>query len=452
MSETSRDARPTRTQEFLARRAEVVADGGGPARTGRAAVVGPEPLAVAAGEGAWLTDLDGRRYVDWWLADGALLFGHRPKPVLDAVVAQATQAGTAFAAPHELEYEVARKVVAAVPGADRVAFAPSAGAAVTLALRLARAFTGKERVLRFEGARHGLCDAVAVSTAPPPAAAGTARFPRPVPDGAGVPRAAEAAALVAPFNDLDAVAELLRRHDDDVAAVLVEPVLSGVALVPPGDGFLAGLRRLCDEHGALLVLDERLTGLRLAPGGAQEAFAAGADLVCLAGALGGGLAGAAAVAGRAEVMALAADGSVAVAEAGGDPLALAAAAATLDIVLHDGERVYRHLAAVATAVAEGLRGLLREQGVAGSVQQVGSLWQVAFGERQPARTYREALAADQRFAARFRAECRARGVFLPDGAGACAASTAHTRAEVDRTLAALAEALKVTKERLGRPA
>lgn len=438
MSETPRDAR--RSQEFLARRSQVVA------------ACDPTPFAVASGEGAWLTGLDGQRCVDWWLAGGALLFGHRPKPVLDAVVAQATRAGTAFGLPHELEYEVARKVVAAVPGAAAVAFVPSAGAAVTLALRLARAFTGKEKVLRFEGARHGLCDAVAVSTAPPPAAAGTARYPRPVADGAGVPRAAEAAAVVAPFNDLDAVAELLRRHGDDLAAVLVEPLLAGVALVPPGDGFLAGLRRLCDEHGVLLVLDERLTAVRLAPGGAQQAFAVGADLVCLAGALGGGVAGAAAVAGRGDVMALAASNEVDAGEPAGDPLALAAAAATLDIVLHDGERVYRHLAAVATAVAEGLRGLLREQGVAGTAQQVGSLWQVSFGEREPARTYREALAADRRFAARFRAECRSRGVFLPEGAGACAASTAHTRAKVDHTLEALAAALKATKERLGRPA
>ncbi|HET6847507.1 MAG TPA: glutamate-1-semialdehyde 2,1-aminomutase [Gaiellales bacterium] len=382
------------------------------------------PLFAARGEGAWLVDADGNRYVDWVLSWGPLIAGHAHPRVVEAVTRAAAD-GTSFGAPTELEVELARRVVEAVPSVDMVRFVSSGTEATMSAVRLARAYTGRTKVLKFAGCYHGHVDALL-------AQAGSGLATLAIPSTPGVPEAVTADTLVCAFNDLDAARALAEGHGDDLACVIVEPVAGNMGVVPPRPGFLEGLRAICNGTGALLIADEVITGFRVGYGGAQERLAFRPDMTCLGKILGGGLP-AAAFGGRGDVMErLAPLGDVY--QAGtlsGNPLAMAAGLATLDLLREDG--VYDRLESTSAAVAEGLSG----PGV--TVNRVGAML-TGFFSGGPVTDFASASVSDTARYARFHAHMLARGVYLaPSQFEAMMPSLAHTSEQVEMTVAAARE-------------
>jgi glutamate-1-semialdehyde 2,1-aminomutase len=385
-------------------RARSVIPGGvnSPVRAWRA-VGGDDPFFVRRGEGAYLEDTDGRRYVDWVMSWGPLVFGHADQEVVDAVQ-EAAADGTTFGAPTEREVELAEEIADAFPSVEKVRLVSSGTEAAMSAVRLARGFTGRTRILKFAGCYHGHADSLLDETNP----------------------------VVSPFNDTDAAAAAVERHGDELAAIVVEPVAGNMGVVPPAPGFLEGLRALSDGSGALLVFDEVITGFRVARGGAQERYGVRPDLTVLGKIAGGGLP-LAAFGGRAEIMdALAPDGPVF--QAGtlsGNPLATAAALVVLRR-LHDDD-VYRRLEETSAALETGLR----DDTVC--VQRVGSMLTLFF-TRGPVRNLEDAQASDlERYGDFFR-HLLGRGVYVaPSPFEAMFVSTAHGEAEVERTLEAAQE-------------
>ena len=382
------------------------------------------PLFAARGEGAWLVDADGNRYVDWVLSWGPLIAGHAHPRVVEAVTRAAAD-GTSFGAPTELEVELARRVVEAVPSVDMVRFVSSGTEATMSAVRLARAYTGRTKVLKFAGCYHGHVDALL-------AQAGSGLATLAIPSTPGVPEAVTADTLVCAFNDLDAARALAEGHGDDLACVIVEPVAGNMGVVPPRPGFLEGLRAICNGTGALLIADEVITGFRVGYGGAQERLAFRPDMTCLGKILGGGLP-AAAFGGRGDVMErLAPLGDVY--QAGtlsGNPLAMAAGLATLDLLREDG--VYDRLESTSAALAEGLSG----PGV--TVNRVGAML-TGFFSGGPVTDFASASVSDTARYARFHAHMLARGVYLaPSQFEAMMPSLAHTSEQVEMTVAAARE-------------
>jgi len=382
------------------------------------------PLFVARGEGAFLEDAEGRRYVDWVMSWGPLVLGHADPDIVDAV-REAAADGTSFGAPTEREVLLAEEIVHAVPSVEQVRLASSGTEAALSAIRLARAFTGRDRILKFAGCYHGHADALLAS-----AGSGVATLG--IPSSPGVPAAAIADTVVCPYNDLGAVREAFARHGEELACVLVEPVAANMGVVPPEPGFLEGLRELCDTTGALLVFDEVITGFRLARGGAQERFGVLPDLTVLGKIVGGGLP-LAAFGGSAEIMGeLAPAGPVY--QAGtlsGNPIATAAALATLRRLRQ--EAVYRRLE---TTAAELERGLADAAAGRARVQRVGSLLTLFF-RRAEVRDFDDASATDtDRFAAWFRHALDGGVYVAPSQFEALFVSAAHGTEEVERTLEA----------------
>ena len=397
------------------RRARAVIPGGvnSPVRAWRA-VGGDEPFFVARAEGPFLEDTEGRRYVDWVMSWGGLVLGHADPEVVDAVQ-EAAADGTTFGAPTEAEVVLAEEIVDAVPSVEKVRLTSSGTEAAMSAVRVARGFTHRDRILKFEGCYHGHGEAL-LGECP------------------GVPSGATADTFVSSYNDLDAAAAAVERYGEGLAAVIVEPVAGNMGVVPPEPGFLEGLRALCDACGALLVFDEVITGFRVARGGAQELYGVRPDLTVLGKIAGGGLP-LAAFGGRADVMdVLAPSGPVFHAGTlSGNPLATAAAIAVLRR-LRDSD-VYARLEETAAQLEEGLR----HEDIA--IQRVGSML-TPFFRKGPVRNLADARAADsERYAELFR-HLLARGVYIaPSPFEALFASTAHGRAEVERTVEAVREFL-----------
>jgi glutamate-1-semialdehyde 2,1-aminomutase len=382
------------------------------------------PLFLAYGEGGFVWDADGNRYVDWVMSWGPLVAGHA-HPEVVAAVADAAARGTSFGAPTELELELAREIVAAVPTVERVRFVSSGTEAVMSALRLARAHTGRDLVLKFAGGYHGHADPLLVQ-------AGSGLATLGIPSSPGVPAAVAADTLVVAYNDLEAVRGAAERHGDRLAAVIVEPVAGNMGVVAPLPGFLEGLRAVCNGTGALLVADEVITGFRVAYGGAQERLSFRPDLTCLGKIVGGGLP-AAVFGGRADVMErLAPEGDVY--QAGtlsGNPLAMAAGLATLRLLRADG--AYDRLEHVGSGLAEALAG----PGV--TVNRVGAML-TAFFHPGPVRDFAQASASDAGRYGAFHAHMLERGVYLaPSQFEAAMPSLAHTDEQVALTAAAAAE-------------
>ncbi|HKY49776.1 MAG TPA: glutamate-1-semialdehyde 2,1-aminomutase [Candidatus Limnocylindria bacterium] len=409
--------------ELLARSRQLMPGGvSSPVRAFRA--VGGEPPFIVAGEGCRVRDADGKRYVDLVCSWGPLIAGHAHPAVIDAIAKQSAR-GTSYGMPTPGEVELAEVVVAAVPSIEMVRFVSSGTEATMSALRLARAATGREAVLKFAGCYHGHSDGLLAK-----AGSGIATFG--LPDSAGVPRATAAATLTVPFNDLDAARDAARATP--LAAIIVEPFAGNMGCVPPRDGFLHGLRRIADETGALLVFDEVITGFRVARGGAQERLGVRPDLTCLGKIIGGGLP-VGAYGGPRALMELVAP-SGAVYQAGtlsGNPLAMAAGIATLRL-LDDG--AYAALEDAGARLEAGLIAAARRTGVAAHVQRVASLLTVFFtagevwNEDDAKRSDRE------RFAAFHRAMLR-RGVLLPPSQLECLfVSLAHDAAAIDEVVAA----------------
>jgi glutamate-1-semialdehyde 2,1-aminomutase len=382
------------------------------------------PVFAARGEGAYLVDVDGRRYVDWIQSWGPLIFGHADPETVEAVSA-AARSGTSFGASTAAEVELAEEIADAVPSIESVRLVSSGTEAAMSAVRLARAATGRDRVVKFAGGYHGHADALL-------AEAGSGLATLGIPATPGVPYAVVAETAVLPYNDLAAVEETL---DGSTAAVLVEPVAGNMGVVPPEPGFLEGLRAACDRVGALLVFDEVITGFRVARGGAQERFGVTPDLTILGKIVGGGLP-VGAFGGRRDVMELLAPAG-SVYQAGtlsGNPLATAAG---LSVVrrLRD-PAVYEGLEARGARLEEGLRGAVP----GACVQRVGAM-ATLFMQPGPVRSLADAQTSDtERYAALFRGLLERDVLLAPSQFEAMFVSLAHTDEEIDTTVAAVAEA------------
>jgi glutamate-1-semialdehyde 2,1-aminomutase len=418
------DTRLLRTRSDLFRRALDLIPGGvnSPVRAMRAVGL-DEPLFVGRGEGAYLEDVDGNRYVDWVMSWGPLIFGHAD-PETVAAVRAAAERGTSFGAPTEAEVDLAAEIVDAVPSVEKVRLVSSGTEAAMSAARLARAFTARDRILKFAGCYHGHVDALLAS-----AGSGVATLG--LPSSPGVPPATTKDTIVCKYNDVDAVASTVAEYGEGLAAIIVEPVAGNMGVVPPEPGFLEVLRRLCDASGALLVFDEVITGFRVARGGAQELFGVMPDLTILGKIVGGGLPLAAFGGGAAIMDRLAPSGDVY--QAGtlsGNPLATAAGLAALRR-LRDPS-VYEQLEQ---------RGARLESGLApfGRFQRVGAM-ATLFMTDGPVRNFGDAQRSDtDRYGALFR-HLLERGIYIaPSQFEAMFVSVAHGDEEIDRTIQAVAD-------------
>jgi glutamate-1-semialdehyde 2,1-aminomutase len=421
----------TRSSRLFAR-AQTILPGGvdSPVRAFKA--VGAAPLFIARAAGARIEDIDGHRYIDYVMSWGPLIHGHAPRGLV-AALTQVARRGTSFGAPSPLEVELGEKVRALMPSLDRVRFVSSGTEATMSAVRVARAATRRDRILKFEGCYHGHADAFLVM-------AGSGALTLGTPTSPGVTEAASADTLVASYNDLESVRRTFNAHRGRIAAVIVEPIAGNMGVVPPADGFLRGLRDLCTADGALLIFDEVISGFRAAAGGAQAIARVVPDLTCLGKIIGGGLP-VGAYGGRADLMELVSPAGP-VYQAGtlsGNPLAMTAGLWSLERLT---PKLYAQLAARGARLAAGLADAARDAGVAVQVNAVGSLLTPFFTD-QPVRDFASATSADtSRYATFFRGMLT-RGVYPPPSQfEAWFLSAAHTRADIDRTVRAARAAMK----------
>ena len=394
--------------------------------------VGGEPFVVERGEGARIWDVDGREYIDYVLSWGALALGHTPAPVLERLD-DTMRRGTSFGIPTELEVELGELIVDRMPHVEMLRFVSSGTEATMSAIRLARAATGRDIVLKFDGCYHGHGDSFLVR-----AGSGVATLG--LPNSPGVPDVLASLTVVASFNDLGSVESLMRNHS--VAAIIVEPVVGNGGFIPPDPSFLPGLRSLCDAHGALLVFDEVMTGFRIAPGGARERFGVTADLTTLGKVIGGGLP-AAVYGGRRDLMEhIAPVGSVY--QAGtlsGNPLAMAAGIATLHVLTGD---VQQRIAKRTARLVQGMREIATRCGVPFTADCAGSMWGFFF-RAEPVRSFADAKTSDVERFKRFFHAALARGVYLaPSAFEAAFMSSAHSDMDIEETLNRLDGALGET--------
>jgi glutamate-1-semialdehyde 2,1-aminomutase len=417
-------ASSTQRSTTLHARAQGVMPGGvsSPVRAFRG--VGGTPRFIARGEGARIVDVDGNEYVDYVLSWGALALGHANPDVVDAITRQAAL-GTSYGAPTELEIELAELITRAMPTVEMVRFVSSGTEATMSALRLARAATGRNAIVKFTGCYHGHADPLLV-------AAGSGVATLGLPDSPGVTPGATADTLSVPYNDLRAVEALFADRGKDIAAVIVEPIAGNMGFVLPAAGFLGGLRRVTSSYGALLVFDEVMTGFRVALGGAQTLFDVAPDLTCVGKVMGGGLP-AAAYGGRAELMRLVAPAG-SVYQAGtlsGNPLAMAAGIATLRRLAEPG--VYDRLSRVARTAAAAVKSEAERAGIAVQAAAVGGMWGFFFANAAVV-DYETAKLSDTGLYARFFHACLDEGVYLaPSQFEAAFVSTAHDEAVLEET-------------------
>jgi glutamate-1-semialdehyde 2,1-aminomutase len=389
--------------------------------------VGGQPLFIERGEGAWMIDVDGNRYVDYVLSWGPLILGHAHPRVVSAL-AEAVGKGTSFGAPCELETELARQVVSMMPNLETVRFVNSGTEATMTALRLARAFTGRSKIVKFQGNYHGHADMLLVQ-----AGSGVATLG--LPDSPGVPAATVADTLTAGYNDVDSVVKLFDEFPGEIAAVIVEPVAGNMGLVPPIDGFLSGLRDVTGSDGALLIFDEVMTGFRVHPGGAQTLFGVKPDITTLGKVIGGGLP-VGAYGGRRDVMEMMAPAGP-VYQAGtlsGNPLAMTAGIETLKELQKPG--VWESLEAAGQRLVDGLAGAARSAGVRIQHGRVGTMFGLFFAD-EPVTGWDSASKSDTERFARYHGAMLAEGVYLaPSQYEAAFISTEHGDSEIVNTVVA----------------
>ena len=394
------------------------------------AKVGGTPIFIASGSGATITDTDGRTYIDYLASWGPLILGHAHPRVVEALRG-ACAGGTSFGAPTVREVEFAEMIVAAVPSIEQVRLVNSGTEAAMSAIRLARGFTRRDAIVKFDGCYHGHSDCLLVK-----AGSGGATFD--VPDSAGVPADFARHTITLPYNDAAAVEETLEEHGGRIACVILEPVCGNVGVIPPKSGFLEACRAACTKHGALLIFDEVITGFRVAYGGAQARYGVAPDITCLGKVIGGGLP-IGAFGGRAEIMRhLAPTGKVY--QAGtlsGNPLAVTAGMETLRLLKEPG--TYERLEALGARLGDGLKRVFARHGIAAQCPRVGSMLSCFFTDEDVVDA-RTAMTTDAKLYARWFHGLLGRGVYIaPSPYEAAFVSLAHTEALIDRTLDAADE-------------
>jgi glutamate-1-semialdehyde 2,1-aminomutase len=426
---------PLKNKELFEQAARLFPGGvNSPVRAFRA--VGEMPRFIARGEGAYLFDVEGNRYIDYVGSWGPLILGHA-YPQVVAAVERAVRLGTSYGAPTPLEIDLARRIIERVPSVEKIRFVNSGTEATMSALRLARAATGRDMILKFDGCYHGHADSLLVR-----AGSGVATFG--LPDSPGVPASFAAMTVSIPFNSVGAVKEAFQKHPGEIAAVIVEPVAGNMGVVLPQEEFLPQLRHITANEAALLIFDEVMTGFRVAYGGAQEIFGIDPDLTCFGKVIGGGLP-VGAYGGKSRYLSMVApEGPVY--QAGtlsGNPLAMAAGLATLEALTRDA---YQRLETTCDKLYSGLKDLIQRYGSGPSSPQIqlnkcASMFTLFF-TGTPVRDYRTAKTSDtQRFARFFRALLK-EGIYLPPAQFEAAfVSLAHGEKEIDATLAAMEKAL-----------
>jgi glutamate-1-semialdehyde 2,1-aminomutase len=392
----------------------------------------PVPLFFERGEGARLYDVDGNVHIDYILGNGPAILGHAPPRVI-AAVAETLSLGQTYAGQHGRELALARMMTDLLPSAELVRFATSGTEAVQMALRLARAFTGRDRIVKFEGHYHGWTDSVYVSCRPSPNEAGPAEAPVPVAESPGMSPGAYESLLIAGWNDLDALAQLFETRGSEIAAVLMEPMMVNGGAILPQPGYLQGVQELCARHGALFICDEVITGFRLGLEGAQGRFGVRPDLSIFAKAVAAGFP-LAVVAGRRDILeTLQTKGVMHGGTYNGNVQSMAAAIAALEILSADGGAVYAAMEERGARLMEGLRGIAARHRVEMVVQGVPTIFQAMFTKTSP-RNYREAAAMDRDRALSFSRALQAEGVRVNPRCSFFL-STAHDDAIIDETLA-----------------
>jgi glutamate-1-semialdehyde 2,1-aminomutase len=422
----------TRSQELFAEALRYIPGGvNSPVRAFRA--VGGAPFFARSARGARVEDVDGNSYLDYVCTWGPSILGHARREVIDAVKTTAEH-GTSFGIPNPLEVEMARKICAWVPSVEKVRMTNSGTEATMTAIRLARGFTRRDKIIKFEGCYHGHVDSLLVK-------AGSGALTLGQPDSAGVPAALAALTLTLPFNDADALRAAFTAHAGEIAAVIVEPIPANAGLILPQPGYLEAMRQLCTAHGALLIFDEVMTGFRLARGGAQELLGVPPDLSCFGKVIGGGLP-VGALGGRTDIMDhLAPSGPVY--QAGtlsGNPLALAAGLAQLQIL--ERENGFAALEKLGAQLEQETRAALKASGRDYVFYRIGSMFCLYFTSR-PVRNLEDAKASDTKLFAKFFHALLDRGVYLaPSQFETGFISTAHTSDEIAGTARAVSEALR----------
>jgi glutamate-1-semialdehyde 2,1-aminomutase len=421
----------TRSKKLFARASQILPGGvDSPVRAFQA--VGGSPLFIRSGAGAIIQDVDGNGFIDYVMSWGPLIHGHAPRAQVQALAAAAAR-GTSFGAPTALETELAARVTNVMPSMERIRFVSSGTEAAMSALRVARAATGCDCIIKFEGCYHGHADAFLVK-------AGSGALTLGIPTSPGVPASVAADTLLARYNDLHSVDALLTEHDGSIAAIIVEPIAGNIGVVPPADDFLTGLRERCTRSGSLLIFDEVISGFRASAGGAQAIFGVPPDLTCLGKIIGGGLP-VGAYGGRADIMDLVAPAGP-VYQAGtlsGNPVAMTAGLWALTRL---SSKLYRDLAARGSMLAAGLAAAARDAGVAVQVNAFGSLL-TPFFTSTAVRDYQSALTANTTAYGTFFRGMLKRGVYPPPSQfEAWFLSAAHTDAHVKKTIAAARGAMK----------
>ncbi len=422
-----------RSREIFERAEKVLVGGvNSPVRAFKS--VGGEPLIIERGSGQYLYDADGNALLDYVCSWGAMILGHA-NPAISEAIAEQARRGTSFGVTTELELELATLITRAIPIIEKIRFVSSGTEATMSAVRLARGVTKRDLIVKFEGGYHGHADSFLSQAGSGFATLGIAECP-------GVPSALAALTLNVPYNNLGAVERVFSQHKDKIAAVIVEPIAANMGVVLPETGFLKGLHEICKKNGALLIVDEVITGFRLRNGSVQEDFGVEADLTTLGKIIGGGVP-VAAYGGRAELMDQVAPLGP-VYQAGtlaGNPLAMRAGIAALKQLTEPG--LYEEMAQMAQRLVLGLRAELADAGIPGEINAIGSLATVFFAS-EPVRNYNDAKRSDTKRYAKFFREMLDRGVFLaPSQFEAAFISAAHTPQDIDRTLAAGHEALQV---------
>lgn len=438
----------TRSEAAYLAAQEVIAGGVNSGARGPGAGWIPGPPVVARGDGPRIWDVDGNEYIDYLLALGPMIHGHRHPEVTERVSRVIHDIGTMFALPYELEAEAARKIVAAVPSVDLVRFGNSGTEVVLHATRLARAFTGRDVVVRFEGQYHGWADQLEWSHHPDLAAAGPRERPIALPGTPGIPEVIGQTLAVLPWNDQAAVERLIEERGREIAAILTEPIMGNTGVIPPQPGYLQFLREITQANGIVLIFDEVITGFRVALGGAQELYGVMPDLTTMAKALGGGFP-VAALGGKFEIMNQVSDGAVLHAGTyNANSVAVAAASASLDVLARPG--THQRLFSLSERLTGGMAGIFERAGVPVQIQGVGPMFQFWFSET-PVVDYRDAARHlnSPAYAALARA-LHERGVMVhPSNIELWFVSTVHTEADIDSTLDAFESAVRAVRPELG---